>query len=553
MHYLRLRLAVCTFVLLFAIPSFVSAGGISRWSDLTPDAVAEDGLGNVIVLLSVPDLNTLDKASIQANGIAQTAQADATLNAAITQTADHVLARLDLMKNLGKRGDYRVNRQFDILPLLALAISPSVLDILLSDPAVSAIYPDKTYPLPRHGSTPLGSEQPSRPQMTETNTLIGATQAWEQGYTGQGWYVAILDTGIRSTHEFFAGKDIIEACFSSPSHCPNGEESMVGPGAAAHFPDTVLGFDHGTHVAGIAAGSNPESGLFGVARDAGIIAVNVFHVQPPEQCGPSSPVVLTNYSDVLAGMIYVYNLRGQYNIGAVNLSLGGGRFDSFCDDGEEYPLKIAIDMLRGASIPTIIATGNDSFCEEINSPSCISSSFPVMSSNKRDMESKFNNWNFSVGQIFAPGQSIISATGDADDSYEAWDGTSMAAPHVCGAMTLMRQVRPIYGPDILFERLTELGPMIATSCDEFQSKPRLYVDNFGQSQREKANILFDRLESEQPETLLPQPAATQKGINGEIYRYYETSNVTIGVYRGNVYFIDGTGTVHELGNLDDLI
>ena len=72
------------------------------------------------------------------------------------------------------------------------------------------------------------------PQLDGTVNLVGAATAWSWGFTGSGWYVAILDTGIRSTHQFFAGKSIVEACFAKGADgvggagdCPNGQSTQT--------------------------------------------------------------------------------------------------------------------------------------------------------------------------------------------------------------------------------------------------------------------------------------------------------------------------------------
>ena len=74
-------------------------------------------------------------------------------------------------------------------------------------------------------------------------------------------------------------------------------------------------------------------------------------------CG-GSPCVSAWDSDILAGLNYVYWLRGSYHIASVNMSLGGGSYSSFCDS-ITTAVKNAIDLLRGAGIATAIATGNN--------------------------------------------------------------------------------------------------------------------------------------------------------------------------------------------------
>jgi hypothetical protein len=82
-------------------------------------------------------------------------------------------------------------------------------------------------------------------------------------------------------------------------------------------------------------------------------------------------------SDTLAGLDYIFSIRGSYKIAAVNMSLGGGGYSSFCDSDSR---KASIDNLRNAGIATAIATGNNGYCGYISSPGCISSAISVGSS-----------------------------------------------------------------------------------------------------------------------------------------------------------------------------
>ena len=106
---------------------------------------------------------------------------------------------------------------------------------------------------------------------------------------------------------------------------------------------------HGTHVAGITAGNGAGgvASFSGVAKGADIMAVQVFSaINDPLLCGPT-PCPLTFMSDIMEALQRVFDLRNSYNFAAVNMSLGGGQFTSFCDTS---PLKSVIDSLRAANI-----------------------------------------------------------------------------------------------------------------------------------------------------------------------------------------------------------
>ena len=471
-------------VLLIPLPIMAVEGeeqhdALSTYDRLVKTA-SQKGFANVILKLAVKNIRQLTARSseyktVGPGGAATAAciQADLDLENAVHDAAFSVLHQLNGMK-------YRLNHTYSTLPYLALEVSADVLAVLPSIPGVLVIYEDKLdrpmdYRKPDTSSKrPLENSVTSpggdTPMLNTGTGLVGAADAWNMGYTGSGWYVAILDTGIRRSHQFFQGKIIKEACFSTNHDCPNGSRSMKGTGAAAPYESIYDGFDHGTHVAGIAAGQ--YSSLAGIAKDSNIIAVQVFSRFGPEYC-EGVPCVLSYDSDQVKGLEYIYSLRGAYSIAAVNMSLGGGYYNSYCDS---EPHKAAIDNLRSAGIATIAAAGNDGYCGYISSPACISSAVAVGASDNSDEEAYFNNWHDLLLDFFAPGVSIYSSTGESDSSYRSWNGTSMAAPHVTGAWALLRQANPTAGVDEVFNALDSTGISITTLCPGGAARPRIQVD-----------------------------------------------------------------------------
>ena len=403
--------------------------------------------------------------------------ADERLQNEINLVAGYVLERLT-------GHTFKVNHIYVSIPYMALDVSAETLALLQSLPEILDIEQDVPYsliePVENLKVAAKGSSQVTdrvRPALFNTVDVIGATEAWNMGFTGSGWYVAVLDTGIRRTHDFFQGKNIVEACFAQGEYfsgdCPNGNSTMTGTGSAAHHSSAYLGWDHGTHVTGIATGNNGS--LFGVAKDADIIAVQVF--SRFADCYPdpgSQPCVMTWNSDSLAGLDYVYSIRGSYSISSVNMSLGGESYSSACDSDSR---KAAIDNLRAAGIATAIATGNNGYCGSISSPACISSSIAVGSSTDSDAESGFNNWHPTMQKLFAPGSVVYSSTGDSDSSYESWNGTSMATPHVAGSWAILKQATPASTVGQILSMLQSTGIGITSICDGYAIPiPRIQID-----------------------------------------------------------------------------
>ena len=198
------------------------------------------------------------------------------------------------------------------LPIVALEVDSRALSELAMSPDVVSVRVD----------------QLRRPTLNETVPLIGAPTAWSLGATGAGWTVAIVDSGVDKAHPFLAGKVVSEACYSTDrGHglvgVP-GRRDTTAVGSGVPCSASVHGCDHGTHVAGIAAGTGAS--FSGVAKDASIIAVQVYsRIDDVAFCSPDpSPCVGAYDSDILAGLDRVYALRTQHSIAAASLSLGSG-------------------------------------------------------------------------------------------------------------------------------------------------------------------------------------------------------------------------------------
>ncbi len=455
------------FLNFFLIIIFLAAFQLPVWADenktkerdtLIAKARSE-GIVKVIVKINVENIKKLIKEST--NNKAKTPErefpsggykADSELAFAISFATNSVLSKLSTQS-------YKVNNTYSTIPFVALDVTEEALLKLESMPEVLSIVEDRKVKLPEPN---VDDETTLNPSLDKSNEVIGTENAWSVGFTGEDWFIAVIDTGIRNTHKFFSGKKIVEACFID---CPDGSNEQHGEGSAAHDTNAYDGWDHGTHVTGIATGDNGN--ISGVAKGANIIAVQVF-----DKTG------FAQFSTIDKALEHIYSIRGDYNIASVNMSIGAGAFANTetCDNA--FPsTKAAIDNLRSAGIGTVIASGNEFFCGFISGPACISSAIAVSASDDNDKEAIFSNTSDLI-DIFAPGVGIYSSTGDSDSSFEAWDGTSMAAPHVAGAFGIFKGQNPNASVDELISISKNTGktPLNFLFCTEAETVPRINVD-----------------------------------------------------------------------------
>ncbi len=368
------------------------------------------------------------------------------------QRAAIVGARDDLLRSLGGT-PFVVLRTYESVPAVALRLTAPAFAALRASGKVAAIADDEPLTMALDNST----------------ATIEAKETTQLDRTGAGRVIAVLDTGIEASHPFLQqngigpSKVIAEACFLSggsgnggPGGCPNGLNTQVGAGAGA--PCTYVGCEHGTHVAGIAAGHRTASIPFsGVAPDANLVSIRVMYSGQ-----------ITSPSDQQAGLGHVYALAttgsNPLKIAAVNISIGGSLAHAVCDS-TNLSYKQAIDNLESIGIPTVIAAGNHGSHTGVSEPACISSAITVGATLVPTNGTAESLWASSASSwqvdLLAPGVDITSSV--TGGLLSARTGTSSAAPHVAGAWAVLKQVKPVASvAEILFDLQSTGKPITDT-------------------------------------------------------------------------------------------
>lgn len=276
---------------------------------------------------------------------------------------------------------------------------------------------------------------------------IGLNEARANGfsYSGQGVTIAVLDTGIDSTHPELVGK-------VTSSYRFNGDAWKV---YREKRSSDLHG--HGTHVAGLICGER-----VGISPKAKL--VNVLALSQPQGTG--------NLSDFLLALDWV---ASRSDIQIVNISAG---IPAFIDE-----LEVVIKSLLSVGVFPICAVGNEGR-DYTSSPGNCRGTLSVGASTRDELV-----WgNSGSGQIVisdrqvcnvpslvAPGKDVYSSV--MGGYYEAWNGTSMATPIVSGVAALILEADPFISVGELREKLLRQCYKLPKESDIRQGAGLVRIDH----------------------------------------------------------------------------
>jgi serine protease AprX len=307
-----------------------------------------------------------------------------------------------------------MGQQFSLIPAQPVSGTPQALMELQKQPFVERIWED----LPVYALLDVSAPK------------VHAPQLWDLGFDGTGVKVAVIDTGI------------------DPDHPDFGDRILESRDFTGSKPGGVDGHGHGTHVAGIIAGSGEASGgrYIGLAPQARLLVAKVLRDNGSGMT-----------SDVMAGVDWAV----QQGAHVLNLSLGS---DGPCDGSDA--LSTMCDEAVNQGVVVCVAAGNSGpGASTVGSPGCARTVITIGATNDDDQITSFSSRGpTSDGRVKPdlcfPGFNIIAARAQGtsmgsvvDARYTSASGTSMATPHAAGAAAQLLEALPGVTPAEIKQRL----------------------------------------------------------------------------------------------------
>ncbi|MDO8515829.1 MAG: S8 family serine peptidase, partial [bacterium] len=323
-----------------------------------------------------------------------------------------------------KHGGSRIAAYHHALKGFAANLSSDEAEKVKTDPRVAFVAEDRAVSIL---SKPESFRSvTSQAQVIPTGVLrVGAASSTAKGL---GITVAVIDTGIDTSHPDLAG-NILNTGVSCIRRTTSKDDN-----------------GHGTHVAGIIAAIDNGIGVRGVAPKAKLIPVKVL-----DRNGSGT------WSSVICGIDWVTANASRYGIKVANMSLGGsGSSDGNCGNTNNDPFHKAICRSRDAGVAYVVAAGNSAvdaakfvpaaYDDSVITISALADSNglsggggPATNYGADDTFATFSNFGSAV-DLGAPGVNIFSTW--KGGSYATLSGTSMASPHVAGAVALYLNDNP---------------------------------------------------------------------------------------------------------------
>lgn len=325
---------------------------------------------------------------------------------------------------------------------------------------------------------------------TRSSDALGAASLRAAGLTGKGVTVAVVDSGCDATHPDLSDHVAHNVKLYSGEYAnirPDGSNTIVVPFEMGPYQNSDIGGGHGTHVAGIIAADSTtalDGSRYGVAPDAELVCYSIGEVL-------FTSAVVTAYDHLL-------DQPGLWSVRVINNSWG----NSFRPFDPRDPVAVVTRAVADLGVAVVFAAGNSGYeIAEMSlnpfsqAPWVISVAAGTLSRVRANFSSnglRFDNSQpVQIGpggyntflqnrigvyhpDVTAPGQSISSTCSTAGIAVRACppygntnaSGTSMASPHVAGAVAVLLQANPNLTPQQIQQALQSTAVPVPTSADD---------------------------------------------------------------------------------------
>ena len=339
----------------------------------------------------------------------------------------------------------------------------------------------------------------AEPHMNEANPNMGVNDVWaEYGFDGTGVTIAVLDTGVRGDHEGL--NDMDDDPFTCVDEPPNPLDPNPDPIPADCDPKVKAFYDavytdseqpasesfdsgtHGSHVAGIAAGTGggqaaPDGSRY-IGTAPGAWVINIL------ACCEG------DIEDIIEGAQWAIDNKDRHGIDILTSSLGEQQFEVHFDNDGSSTWSRQMDAVAESDIITTLSAGNEfggitaAGCNTIDSPGDANIPVTVASLDKNLGLAIYSSRGYTSDGRVKPdistiGSNIMAPDAATNDGYTSKSGTSMATPLMAGIAALMKEANPDLThsefKDILaahaIEREISLGDPGFNDCSLLETRP----------------------------------------------------------------------------------
>jgi len=329
----------------------------------------------------------------------------------------------------------------------------NVVEQLRKDSLVEAADPDYIYTIPEHSLSNEGivaspnrtytTSFPNDPKFSDQWHMrqIHLPSSWEDGPSGKGIVVAVIDTGSSRLSDF------------------NQTNFVKGYNFVSNNSNADDDHGHGTHVAGtIAESTNNGLGVAGVAYKASIMPLKVLSAEG---------------SGTSAAIAQAIHWAADHGANVINMSLGGG--------GYSATMAKAVKYAHDKGVVVVCAAGNSS-TRRPSYPAAYPGAVAVAATQEDERVTFYSNWGPHIA-ISAPGGNtrenpkggvLQNTMHDGKEDYYYFMGTSMASPHIAGIAALIMS-EGVKDPDAVLKILVETARDPAGMDD----KPKDYAEHYG--------------------------------------------------------------------------